>query len=117
MTLTEIGEGRRALLCITNQSDCCRNSPKSHIREWYFPNGERVRTNGEGGDLYRDRSHHVVRLNRRNNAISPTGIFQCVIPSSIRINYTIHIGIYLDGEGGLFVYCRDDIVIPYVLCF
>ena len=109
VTLTEIGEGRKALLCITNRNGCCRHSPRTHIREWYFPNGDEVRTRGEGGELYRDRSNHVVRLNRRNNAASPTGIFRCVIPSSIQISYTIHIGIYRDGEGSLFVYCHDAI--------
>lgn len=101
VTLTKIGEGRNALLCITTKTDCCRgkNPP---IREWYFPNESLVRIMMEGDSFYRNRDISIVRLNRRNNATSPTGIFQCEIPSSSGLNTIIHIGIYHTGKGNLY---------------
>ena len=100
MTLTEIGEGRNTLLCITNKTDCCKDTNEGD-RQWYFPNNGLVRIKGSSDDFYRDRSRNVVRLNRRNNAMSPTGIFRCDIPSSVHMSNNIYIGIYQDGQGNM----------------
>ena len=102
VSLAEIGEGRDALLCITNGTDCCRGSQLTSTREWYFPNGTQVRVYGSGDSIYRDRGSSVVRLNRRHNATSPTGIYQCVIPSLTGL-INIYIGIYHDEQGNLIV--------------
>ena len=115
VSLTEIGEGSKALLCITSETGCCRdtgNIPLS-MREWYFPNGSSVKKGFDGHSFYRDRDPSIVRLNRRHNATSPNGIFQCIIPSSIiELNMimtnTIHIGIYDIGQGNIFVCCDDS---------
>ena len=100
--LAEIGEGRNALLCITNKSDCCKYGEPHYKREWYFPNGSLVRINGKGDSFYRDRDLSIVRLNQRNNDTSLSGIFQCEIPSTATL-INIYIGIYHDGEGNLFI--------------
>ena len=52
------------------------------VGEWYFPNNERVGTAGEGESFYRDRDEGVVRLNRRYDAMMPTGSFCCTIPDA-----------------------------------
>jgi hypothetical protein len=106
--LRDIGEGRRALLCITNETGCCKNANiPIHMPEWYFPNGSAVRKVLEGDSIYRDRDQSIVRLNRRHNATSPNGIFRCTIPNSITqpnqiMTSTIHIGIYDIGQGNMF---------------
>ena len=115
----EIGEGRNALLCITSKIDCCKNTKVPSTREWYFPNGTSVKIEGRRLSFYRDRDPSIVRLNRRNNAASPTGIFKCAIPSSTQLNRittsTIHIGIYDIGQGKLVFLCSHDICISEFL--
>ena len=108
MSLEDIGEGRRALLCVTSETGCCRYaSVPIEKRKWYFPNGSAVSIKGAGHSFYRDRDPSIVRLNRRYNATSPNGIFLCIIPSSITplMTSTIHIGIYDIGQGNMFIFC------------
>ena len=113
ISVTDIGEGRKALLCITNVTDCCRGGDNHVIsrsmREWHFPDGSSVSIKGTGQSFYRDRNASIVRLNRRDNATSPNGIFRCIIPSSISpiMNKTFYIGIYDIGQGRMFSCCLD----------
>ena len=44
----------------------------------------------------------MVRLNQRNNATSPTGIFRCEIPDTSQMDRTIHIGVYHTRDGNSF---------------
>ena len=101
MTITDIGEIRNALVCITNFSECCRQSYTGNSpREWYYPNnGSIVRNSPAGRDFYRDRGPSVVRLNRRNNATPPTGIYQCTIPVNNQIGVDIYVGVYNANSG------------------
>ena len=101
MTITDIGEFRNALLCITNLSECCRQSyTGTSLRDWYYPNnGSIVEASFAGRDFYRDRGPSVVRLNRRNNATSPTGIYQCKIPVNNQLSVDIYVGVY-NANGG-----------------
>ena len=105
VTLTEIGEGDSALLCITNSSDCCRGMHLSEMgikREWHYPDGTAVQGK-DSGNIYRNRDPSVVRLNRRNNVTSPTGIYRCEIPDD-HSDKVLHIGIY-NAEGGKYLHC------------
>ena len=63
---------------MTTRTDCCTNM-KGETRngEWYYPNGDEVLTKGMNQDFYRNRKTQQVILNRRNNAMSPTGNFCC----------------------------------------
>ena len=59
--LEDIGEGDDALLCITNQTACCRKSDSGEMRSvsgnWYFPNGTRVPSvSGMEWDIQNQRS-------------------------------------------------------------
>ena len=46
MTLGDIGEDNSALLCITDQTTCCRPSDTGDmvggLGNWYLPNGSKV---------------------------------------------------------------------------
>ena len=96
MTLENIGEGRDALLCITNQSACCRppytGEMGTVLGNWYFPNGTVVFSIGVHSDIYRTRGQMVVLLHRRRGG--EEGIYRCVIPDAMNVIQTIYIGVY-----------------------
>lgn len=69
------------------------------IGQWHFPDGTQVEIRDMLGALYRNRGPSVVRLNRRNNATMPTGMFHCEIEDNDEINNDIYIGIYLTENG------------------
>jgi hypothetical protein len=53
--------------------------------DWYLPGGMRIEDdNGAGSlaDFYVTRGPSVVRLHRRNNATSLTGMFCCEVPDA-----------------------------------
>ena len=77
--MTDIGEGSKALVCVTDHEQCCQSY---RAGEWYYPNNTAVSTLGSGFDFYRNRGPQAVRLNRRNNALSPTGRYRCMLPDA-----------------------------------
>ena len=93
----EIGEGdEAALLCVTDLVQCCRSEDTGGmgaLGEWFYPNGSLVRVKDNGDDFYRNRDLGIVRLNRRNNAMSPTGQFCCVVPDATFMDKTTCINI------------------------
>ena len=104
VTLESIGEGDQSLLCVTNEVNCCRGSDTggNGVGEWYFPgDGSMVGTSNGGGSIYRNRGPSVVRLNRRNNAMMPTGVFRCEVPDASGTNQNIYVGVYSPGVGKL----------------
>ena len=97
MALEEIGGGTdTALLCMTNQTACCRSpftgENRPTLGNWYFPNGTRVPAKGGQRDMYRNRDHSVVRMFRRGGGVE--GIYRCDIPDSKNVTQTIYIGVY-----------------------
>jgi hypothetical protein len=95
----EIGEGDDgALLCVTDLIQCCRGDDTpgegGALGEWFYPSGSLVQVNDSDNDFYRSRGLGIVRLNRINNATSPTGQFCCVVPDATFANMItcIHIG-------------------------
>ena len=119
--LEDIGEGDDALLCITNQSACCRSNDTggNASGNWYFPNGNRVPSApGVGWDIYRSRGQLVVRLNRRRGGVE--GIYSCVIPDAMNVIRTIYIGVYSASTGKWSIlFCSangwDSSTIPWLL--
>jgi hypothetical protein len=53
-----------------------------NVGEWFDPDGNQLPRFGAAptADFSRSGYTHQVRLNRRNNAISPTGVFECRLP-------------------------------------
>ena len=96
VSIIDISEEDDALLCQTNNTECCRmrdNPSKVAFGQWFFPNGSEVMHSVDGGDFYRNRFTSIVRLHRRNNALSPTGRYHCVIPDASGVNQTIYVNI------------------------
>ena len=83
LNLTDIGEAGSALICRTDSAQCCRGIDNPNggtpLGNWYFPDGSQVRNSEIGGDINMDRDLSGVRLNRRNSATSPTGVYRCEV--------------------------------------
>ena len=86
VALEDIGEGGDALLCMTNQTACCRSPP---LGDWFFPNGTRV---GGRLNVYRTRGQMRVLLHRRRGGVD--GIYRCEIPDAMNVTQTIYIRLY-----------------------
>ena len=72
--------GTSPLICTTTFSPCCSTPPNRHGK-WYYPNGTVVPNAATGWNFFRGRGDDgTVRLHRRNNAMSPLGIFSCELP-------------------------------------
>ena len=99
MSLNEIGEESKALFCLTNNTNCCRNQQYRRVSEWFFPNSTKVMPQFMNGNIYRNRGNSNIRLHRRNNAMSPNGIFRCDIPDDDENNITLFIGVYAEQNG------------------
>ena len=97
MTLTDIGD--RALLCYTDNKNCCAVSRDMRMGEWYYPSGVVVGHDDDGARFYRNRGPSVVRLHRKENPTMPTGVFHCEVPVASRVNQSIYIGVYPEGQG------------------
>ena len=98
MTLEDIGEGRDALICVTDLTTCCR-PPYSGVARgnWYFPNGTRVPSSSKQWDFHRTRNQMVVLLNRRRGGVE--GMYHCEIPDAMNVTQTIYIGVYSANTG------------------
>ena len=83
--MSDIGEGGKALTCVTDGIVCC----STNEGEWMYPNNTQVPIDRAGLDFYRNRGPQVVRLNRRNNAVSPTGQYRCSIPDANGVPQTL----------------------------
>ena len=88
--ITDVGTANSAadadmsLICVTSEvnSQCCRGSDGGNAGEWYFPDGSIVprARNDPNGDFTRSGFTEQVRLNRRNDAAAPTGVYTCAVP-------------------------------------
>ena len=109
--MENIGEGDDALLCITNQTACCRPSDDTEMGRafgnWFFPNGTRVPSSGEEWDFYRSRGQMVVLLQRIRRGVE--GMYRCEIPDTFGFTQTIYIGVYSASTGEWYMYCTPVI--------
>ena len=116
VTLEDIGEGRDALLCMTDLTACCRRVYTVDgvvIGNWFFPNGTEVPSSGDQWDFHRTRGRMVVLLNRRRGGVN--GIYSCVVPDATNVNWTIYIGVYLADAGEWYMYIHSCSVQLYIV--
>ena len=109
--LTTVGEDI-SVECHTDLFTCCSGSQGDHRGDWYFPNGSVPSGSGAGSDIYKRRDLVRVDLRRRNNAMSPSGIYHCDI-ETVAVNdndvntiagETVYVGLYLPNEGIGYTY-------------
>ena len=107
VAIGDIGEEDDALLGITDNTQCCRGTDITStnavpLGHWYFPDGTQVQDGLDtSSDIYRNRAPSVVRLNRRNNATSPTGVYRCEIPDANGTNQSIFVGVNSHDNQGI----------------
>lgn len=85
VSITEVGKNENALLCLTDKINCCGYYdliPILRSGEWFYPNGSTVGIFAHGMDFYRSRKTLQIRLNRRNSATHPTGLYCCEVASA-----------------------------------
>ena len=70
LPLTEVGKDKNALLCKTDEEDCCGTVP-NRFGEFYYPSGVQVPNFSEQQGLYRNRGDQIVRLNRIEGTTPP----------------------------------------------
>ena len=110
--LEDIGdEVDDALLCITNQTACCRppysGDMGAALGNWYFPNGTVVFSTGVHSDIYRTRGQMVVRMHRKRGG--EEGIYRCEIPDAMNFTQTIYIGVYSISTGELHNFTKEHL--------
>ena len=111
--LTTVGEdisdsSGDTVRCHTDLTSCC--SGNFHRGDWFFPDGNALANAAGSGDIYKLRGDQVIHLRRRNDAISPSGIYRCEIPTvavndnvDIIMGETVYVGLYLPNEGNQFI--------------
>ena len=109
--LEDIGVGDDALLCLTDQTACCRKTSTdalgSAIGNWFFPNGTRVPSsivntkNDEEWDMYITRGQSVVRLHRREGG--EDGVYHCELPDATNVIQIMYIGVYTANTGEFYM--------------
>ena len=92
VAINDIGEGDNALQCVTDKPDCCKGNATGQ-GQFYFPNNSRVKGIASSDSLYRNRGPQVVRLNRKNNVLTPTEIYRCEIPDSSGMDRSLYMNI------------------------
>ena len=106
VTLEDIGDGKNALLCITDQPACCRPpftdaTGQPTLGNWFFPNGTRVPSNRLQWDFHRTRDHMVVTLNLRRSG--EDGVYYCVVRDAMDVTQKIYIGVYTANTGKWYI--------------
>jgi hypothetical protein len=108
--ISDIEATTNQLVCTTELSGCCATVP-NRFGDWYYPNGSIVRRDGDGDSFYRTRRAAVTvpggetvlggaLLHRRHGAMSPTGIYSCVIRDANGMDQTLYVGLYTSTNNG-----------------
>ena len=104
VTLTDIGEDRAALFCLTDHAACCRRSDIPGARAlggWLLPGGSSVigSLKAVAGMFYRSRGASAVLLHLDSATLGPSGVFTCNIPDSADLPQQVFVGIYPPDAG------------------
>ena len=78
---TDTSDPGNDVRCITDLGTCCTSIWGVHRRDWYFPDGDTLPLVSPGSDIFFRRVAQQVALRRRNNAMGPSGIYHCEVPT------------------------------------
>ena len=107
----DIGDPGDTVRCHSDLSTCCSGHQGIHRGSWFFPDGTELRFTSSSDDIVMDREPQEVHIRRRNNAMSPSGVYRCDI-ETMAVNdndvdtitgETVYVGLYLPNEG-IYVY-------------
>ena len=106
--ISQVGTGSNAVYCHTDLPTCCSGAQGSHRGDWYFPNGIRLAIPGapNAGNIFEARTDRRVDIRRTNNAMEPTGIYRCDIPTNAAhhatdnsVRVSVYVGLYPSDAG------------------
>ena len=121
----DIGDPGNTVRCHSDLTTCCTSSEGDHRGRWFFPDGTELRFIGSSDDIIRYREPQEVHLLRRNNVMSPTGIYRCDI-ETMAVNddvldtitgETVYVGLYPPSEGNHCIECGDNLCIMIITCY
>ena len=105
---TDNSDPGNTVRCITDLDTCCRSTQGIHRGHWYFPNETRLQAALSGINIIERRGAQQVALHRRHNAMGPSGIYRCDIPTvavhddnDISVGETVYVGLYASGGNEL----------------
>ena len=127
--LTTVGDDITAsgdtVICHSDLSTCCTSSEGDHRGSWFFPDGDILQFTGSSDDIVMDREPQEVHIRRRNNAMSPSGIYRCDI-ETVAFNdndvdtitgETVYVGLYLPNGGNHCIEYGDNLCIMIITCY
>ena len=103
----DINDPGDTVRCHTDLTSCCSGSDNIHRGSWFFPDGNELPFTSTSDDIVMDREPQEVHIRRRNNAMSPSGIYRCDI-ETMAVNdndiatitgETVYVGLYPPNEG------------------
>ena len=103
----DTGDPGDTVRCHSDLTSCCSSDEGDHRGSWFFPGGDELKFTGSSDDIVMDREPQEVHIRRRNNAMSPSGIYRCDI-ETMAVNddvvntitgETVYVGLYLPNEG------------------
>ena len=103
----DIGDPGNTVRCHSDLSTCCSSDEGDHRGSWFFPDGDILPFASTSDDIVMDCEPQEVHILRRNNAMSPSGIYRCDI-ETIAVNdndiatitgETVYVGLYPPNEG------------------
>ena len=109
--LTTVGDDTsdtgNTVVCHTDLETCCSSNQGIHRGAWFFPDGTGVPAPNPFNDFIIGREPQEFHIRRRNNAMSPTGIYFCEIETiavhddnvNTVTGETVYVGLYLPNEG------------------
>ena len=106
MLLSDIGEGSKALFCLTSRRNCCTTEAGDARGSWRFPDYSIVTRDDVDLSFYAIRGYSSIRLNRRSDAVAPTGIYRGRLPDETTgRGKNVYIGVYGDASEGVLGIC------------
>ena len=101
------GSGSDSVQCHTDLTTCCSVAQGLHRGDWYFPNGNRLSIPSvDSGRIYEAREYQRVDFRNIDEAIKPTGIYRCDIPtnavhhaSNTSVRASVYMGLYTSTRG------------------
>ena len=102
---TDDSDPSNIVRCHTDLTTCCSIIQGIDRGYWYFPNETRLQFSGSGDSIYRLYGAQRVDLRRRNNAMSPSGIYRCdiAVHDDTSVRETVYVGLYAYGGDSMHV--------------
>ena len=101
-----VGEyGNVSVRCHTDLSTCCTETQGDHRGDWIPPDSEEgmpLSSNASAG-IYQVQGRRRVILRRKNDAVMPSGIYRCDIPTN-DMRESVYVGLYATGGNCHYYY-------------